>query len=242
LAESSARGRIETASQADQPQQTGRRQESLRSPTSKPGWVLIRRAVFVIFVPLTVILVLTVAAKQEAFEEAAKLKNQFRALDDDEIDFLDSINESSRAKENAVRQETAAQLEAFRKQRAAAEQTQLNGIEVEENLMGGSQRAGNLWATRKKKRRRDFETLPIGDSKVPRLSSRKEIPPPVPQSAALNPGKIASATTAIDTSLGPQQCEQEQDKGREPNLATKRHEKLDHVKLGLGGYSSDEDD
>ncbi|KAK1722566.1 N-terminal domain of NEFA-interacting nuclear protein NIP30-domain-containing protein [Colletotrichum acutatum] len=29
------------------------------------------------------------AAKQAAFEEANKIRNQFRALDDDEIDFLD---------------------------------------------------------------------------------------------------------------------------------------------------------
>ncbi|KAL0781890.1 hypothetical protein CaCOL14_003225 [Colletotrichum acutatum] len=31
------------------------------------------------------------AAKQAAFEEANKIRNQFRALDDDEIDFLDEV-------------------------------------------------------------------------------------------------------------------------------------------------------
>ncbi|KAB8339249.1 hypothetical protein FH972_022183 [Carpinus fangiana] len=61
------------------------------------------------------------AAKQEAFEEAAKLKNQFRSLDDDEVDFLDAVLESTREKEATVRKETIEQLELFRKQREEAE-------------------------------------------------------------------------------------------------------------------------
>ncbi|KAI0163510.1 N-terminal domain of NEFA-interacting nuclear protein NIP30-domain-containing protein [Pestalotiopsis sp. NC0098] len=36
------------------------------------------------------------AAKQAAFEEANKLRNQFRALDDDEVDFLDNMVEEER--------------------------------------------------------------------------------------------------------------------------------------------------
>ncbi|KAK0619983.1 NEFA-interacting nuclear protein NIP30, partial [Immersiella caudata] len=36
------------------------------------------------------------AAKQSAFEEANKIKNQFRALDDDEIDFLEGVREKKR--------------------------------------------------------------------------------------------------------------------------------------------------
>ncbi|KAH8886899.1 hypothetical protein GQ53DRAFT_693728, partial [Thozetella sp. PMI_491] len=35
-------------------------------------------------------------AKQAAFEEANKFKHQFRALDDDEIDFLDGVKASQR--------------------------------------------------------------------------------------------------------------------------------------------------
>jgi hypothetical protein len=57
-----------------------------------------------------------IAAKQEAFEESIKLKNQFRKLDDDEVDFLDSVLESTRAKEDAVKRETVEQLRLFRKQ------------------------------------------------------------------------------------------------------------------------------
>ncbi|KAL4796424.1 N-terminal domain of NEFA-interacting nuclear protein NIP30-domain-containing protein [Aspergillus venezuelensis] len=64
-------------------------------------------------------------AKQEEFEEKIKLKNQFRSLDEDEVDFLDSILESTRAQEATVKKETAEQLELFRRQREEAEKAHL---------------------------------------------------------------------------------------------------------------------
>ncbi|RSL77192.1 hypothetical protein CEP51_009281 [Fusarium floridanum] len=54
------------------------------------------------------------AAKQAAFEEQTKLRNQFRALDDDEIEFLDEIRANKRAEEERVRRETEEGLKAFR--------------------------------------------------------------------------------------------------------------------------------
>ncbi|CAK7199189.1 hypothetical protein SEUCBS139899_001862 [Sporothrix eucalyptigena] len=54
------------------------------------------------------------AAKQAAFEEQNKFKNQFRALDEDEIEFLDGIEADARAAEARVKAETAAGLDAFR--------------------------------------------------------------------------------------------------------------------------------
>ncbi|KPM39487.1 hypothetical protein AK830_g7067 [Neonectria ditissima] len=54
------------------------------------------------------------AAKQAAFEEQSKLRNQFRALDDDEIDFLDDVRAAKRAEEDRVRRETEEGLKAFR--------------------------------------------------------------------------------------------------------------------------------
>ncbi|EPE09096.1 nefa-interacting nuclear protein nip30 [Ophiostoma piceae UAMH 11346] len=56
-------------------------------------------------------------AKQAAFEEAAKLKNQFRALDEDEIEFLDSLKQSERAEAERVQREMAKGIEAFRRAR-----------------------------------------------------------------------------------------------------------------------------
>ncbi|CAH0001138.1 unnamed protein product [Clonostachys byssicola] len=54
------------------------------------------------------------AAKQAAFEEQSKLKNQFRALDDDEIEFLDEVRQKKRKEEEAVKRETEEGLKAFR--------------------------------------------------------------------------------------------------------------------------------
>ncbi|CAH0059726.1 unnamed protein product [Clonostachys solani] len=54
------------------------------------------------------------AAKQAAFEEQSRLKNQFRALDDDEIEFLDEVRQKKRKEEQAVKRETEEGLKAFR--------------------------------------------------------------------------------------------------------------------------------
>ncbi|KAF4340052.1 nefa-interacting nuclear nip30 [Fusarium beomiforme] len=54
------------------------------------------------------------AAKQAEFEEQTKLRNQFRALDDDEIEFLDEVRANKRAEEERVKQETEEGLKAFR--------------------------------------------------------------------------------------------------------------------------------
>lgn len=64
---------------------------------------------------------LFLAAKQEAFEEANRLKNQFRALDDDEIEFLDELRGREREEEARFRKETAEGLDAFRKHREEME-------------------------------------------------------------------------------------------------------------------------
>uniref|UniRef100_A0A0B7JKV6 FAM192A/Fyv6 N-terminal domain-containing protein n=1 Tax=Bionectria ochroleuca TaxID=29856 RepID=A0A0B7JKV6_BIOOC len=54
------------------------------------------------------------AAKQAAFEEQSRLKNQFRALDDDEIEFLDEVRQKKRKEEEAVKRATEEGLRAFR--------------------------------------------------------------------------------------------------------------------------------
>lgn len=54
------------------------------------------------------------AAKQAAFEEASRLRNQFRALDDDEVDFLEGVVASERREEERRRQELEDGLRGFR--------------------------------------------------------------------------------------------------------------------------------
>ncbi|KAI1302472.1 N-terminal domain of NEFA-interacting nuclear protein NIP30-domain-containing protein [Xylaria venustula] len=55
------------------------------------------------------------AAKQAAFEEQNRIRNQFRALDDDEIDFLHGVDDGKRAEEERVRRETEEGLASFRR-------------------------------------------------------------------------------------------------------------------------------
>lgn len=94
------------------------------------------------------------AAKQAAFEEASKLKNQFRALDDDEVEFLDGVRERRRAEEERVRRETEEGLRGFRelqsKVSTAAGEGEGPGGKDEGAAEGGSWSVG-----RKRKRRKD---------------------------------------------------------------------------------------
>lgn len=90
-------------------------------------------------------------AKQEAFEEKIKLKNQFRSLDEDEVDFLDSIMESTRAQEAAVKKETIEQLEVFRRQREEAEKALMEDTTAD--VVPAAE--GEDWKIPARKRRRD---------------------------------------------------------------------------------------
>ncbi|OAP54440.1 hypothetical protein AYL99_11541 [Fonsecaea erecta] len=166
------------------------------------------------------------AAKQEAFEESIRLKNQFRALDDDEVEFLDSVLESSRAKEKAVKQETAEQLELFRKQRAAAEQALTEGNETGKP---GEPTDKDSWTIKKKKRRREKESESEGDSKLRKLSAT---------AAADDDEHNAPATPAARTS--PAKSPGIDDRVEPPPNTTTRAQPA--VGLGLVAYSSDDDE
>ncbi|KAG8168079.1 hypothetical protein KVR01_003768 [Diaporthe batatas] len=89
------------------------------------------------------------AAKQAAFEEANKIKNQFRPLDDDEVEFLDGVRERKRAEEERLRQETEEGLKGFREL-----QSKISSGEAapgdEDAVAGGGWSVG-----RKRKRRKD---------------------------------------------------------------------------------------
>ncbi|KAL9716139.1 hypothetical protein Ac2012v2_000584 [Leucoagaricus gongylophorus] len=64
-------------------------------------------------------------AKQEEWEEKNKLANQFRALEEDEIQFLDSIRQRQEAEERQRKQEDGEELKQF-KQAVAARVSGLN--------------------------------------------------------------------------------------------------------------------
>lgn len=93
------------------------------------------------------------AAKQEAFEEATKLRNQFRPLDDGEVAFLESIKLKEEAKARAEREETQEQLAKFRREREEAEE-KARELEASQEASGAVEEVpAEKWIANKKRRR-----------------------------------------------------------------------------------------
>lgn len=117
------------------------------------------------------------AAKQEAFEESAKLKNQFRALNNDEVDFLDSALESTRAREEAIRKETREQLELFRRRQEQADKVGEADEDATKGSLTGVEGAQKSlendveWNVSTKKRKRVKEKEGLKGVKTRRTSS-----------------------------------------------------------------------
>lgn len=195
------------------------------------------------------------AAKEEAFQESIKLKNQFRNLDEDEVEFLDSVLESTRKKEEEVKKETSEQLDLFRRQREEKDKELLEGG-GEFDGKAGSPTAGESqspWAVnaRKRKRVKENDRAGLRGLKLRKSSStgealdgsRKETGEGrfVEQNTAS--GASSKEKVAVRVSASPP-----------PPLGTsitKVSPKQDHSSspkpsstsgLGLAGYSSDEDD
>ncbi|KAJ5281295.1 hypothetical protein N7478_006667 [Penicillium angulare] len=181
-------------------------------------------------------------AKQEQFEEKTRLKNQFRSLDEDEVEFLDSVLESTRAQEAAVKKDTADQLEAFRKHREEAEKSALGPTSSDVTPAEEEE-----WSIPARKRRREKKDLLLPGKK--RKSSTAEPSPEdtkteqsakgnTPATKADNSSKSTSSNTsdpkasdisAKTASAGPAKSEA----GEKPQPAKPA--------LGLVGYGSDSD-
>ncbi|KAL8736944.1 MAG: hypothetical protein Q9181_002170 [Wetmoreana brouardii] len=185
------------------------------------------------------------AAKQEAFEESIRLRNQFRSLDEDEVEFLDSILESTRAKEDVVKQQTTEQLRLFRRQQEEADKALVDDTATGE--VGDQPNPSTLesqWAinARKRKRAKDTDILP--GVKLRKPSSTNEKPQADP---AKTPARDSTAQ-ARDSSLPAKDTT----KGEHNSRATSVEDlpvqpspgspKAGAGGLGLAAYSSDEDE
>ena len=138
------------------------------------------------------------AAKQDAFEEANRIKNQFRALDEDEVEFLDSVLESTRAEEDRVKKETTEGLELFRKHQEEADKkarAENDGTQIQE----GSPVREDEWvaAGRKRKRTKDKEVLK--GVKVRRASSSADQVPTSSRPGSAKPDKDEAISIATST-------------------------------------------
>ncbi|KAF2652871.1 hypothetical protein K491DRAFT_662984 [Lophiostoma macrostomum CBS 122681] len=193
------------------------------------------------------------AAKQEAFEEANRLKNQFRALDDDEAEFLDSVLEETRKKEAEVKKETLQQLDAFRKYREEAERRAL----AEQNAGSPEvEDAQAQWLTggrKRKKGEKDGALLKgIKLRKASGTADKGEAKPvTMEKEEALKKTEVRpTATTSTGIGAGTSTREQSSLRFHAPKGALEKvtlagpasPKPSNTLALGLGYTSSDEDD
>ncbi|GME23075.1 NEFA-interacting nuclear protein NIP30 [Neofusicoccum parvum] len=188
--------------------------------------------------------------------QSIKLKNQFRALDEDEAEFLDSVLESTRAKEAALKQETTQQLDAFRRQQDEAERA----ARLAGNSEGDPAVEEEQWASagRKRKKGKDKETLmgikirrtsSTGEKGVSDSTSKAKANKPAP-AAEGNKTATAPETTkpapAAKVHATPASSPPKMDTGAAGSAGQKEAQaqkaKPTPAALGLSGYSSDEDD
>ncbi|KAL1902036.1 hypothetical protein Cpir12675_000142 [Ceratocystis pirilliformis] len=183
------------------------------------------------------------AAKQAAIEEQNRLSNQFRALDDDEVEFLDRVRDSKRSEDNRVREETQAELQAFRHaQQSTANESQksLDGGDVGETdwaLNRKKRKAKSILLRNVKHKTEDYSategkmTIPEGKVEAPATTTATTI---VTVTATLGTTSTTSAKRAANPTIG----KVNSDTNPQASIDTK----LPHAKpalIGLVDYGSD---
>lgn len=210
------------------------------------------------------------AAKEEAFQESIKLRNQFRNLDEDEVEFLDSVLESTRRKEEEVKKETTEQLDLFRRQQEEKDKELLEGGE-EVDGKAGSPTVGESqspWAVnaRKRKRTKENDRAGLKGLKLRKSSSTGEAPVGPRTFSSTGEAPNVSKTEAgeskfLEPKIDSPEISSTKKKGgagvsaspppRPEKIAIKVLPEQDNssspkpsgtLGLGLAGYSSDEDD
>lgn len=194
-------------------------------------------------------------AKQEAFEEANRLKNQFRALDEDEIEFLDSVLESTRAEEDRVKKETREGLELFRRQQEEADKKLLAGSGDTTTATIGEGSPGaeeEQWIAGGRKRKRVKEKEGLRGVKLRKSSSTGEQLPPSSKAIAAKATHIPvqQSEPAVISRSSEQKLENVE-KGKEQVFSNAGQSGTDvsvNIKttlaggLGLVDYGSDDDE
>ncbi|KAF2209370.1 hypothetical protein CERZMDRAFT_4148, partial [Cercospora zeae-maydis SCOH1-5] len=112
------------------------------------------------------------AAKQEAFEQSVRLSNQFQSLDEDDVAYLDSVLESTREQEAAVKRETKEQLDAFRQQQLEAERKLAKSDSSTGPGHGTNSAAHTAWTVGRKRKKNPKDAL--GGVKLRKSSSTED--------------------------------------------------------------------
>ncbi|RYP46282.1 hypothetical protein DL768_007501 [Monosporascus sp. mg162] len=179
------------------------------------------------------------AAKQAAFEEANRLRNQFRALDDDEVDFLDEVRERKREEEERARREVEERLEGFRRAQRAGERA---GTEEEGDYGGAeiSEEGGmgvEKWSMAGRKRKRDREEAKSLVKGVKRRASEGAKEKDSEKGKESSPAKEASKK--LGTEGGQMETSRTTEAGDGKTASKGASVK---PKLGLVDYGSDDED
>lgn len=210
------------------------------------------------------------AAKEEAFQESIKLKNQFRNLDEDEVEFLDSVLESTRKKEEEVKKETSEQLDLFRRQQEEKDRELLEGGEEVEAKAGSptAVESQSQWAVnaRKRKRTKENDRTGLKGFKLRKNSSTGEAPVGLGTSTSTSGNLNVSRTetgkgkfvesqgassgtpstkerAALEVSASPPPLPETRSIQGSPKQNSSSSSKPSGTQgLGLAGYSSDEED
>ncbi|KAI1655233.1 hypothetical protein F4813DRAFT_184919 [Daldinia decipiens] len=185
------------------------------------------------------------AAKQAAFEEKTRISNQFRALDDDEIDFLESMRDEQRVEEERVKRETEERLASFRQaQKATGTAASSGGAEDGDAVHEGIGDDVGTWSGGAKKRKRpDKEVKTIVKGVKRRASgSEKEVERAAAPGMRLEGPKAKTESKPIpnvraDSDPKSSRLVEEKDKTDQEKPKPKPKSKL-----GLVDYGSDEDD
>lgn len=175
-----------------------------------------------------------------------RLKNQFRALDEDEVEFLDSVLESTRAQEEAVKRDTADQLEAFRKQREEAEKVLLGAASSDVTPAPTEEED---WAISARKRRRDKgKDLFPGKKRKASVTeggdvatSKNQVAAARSTSTSMHLKDIQGPTTAENAVKDSPVTKAKASQPDEITTNTKQTDKPAPAPLGLVGYGSDSD-
>ena len=160
-------------------------------------------------------------------------------MDEDEVEFLDSVLESTRAEEDRVKKETAEGLALFRQQQEEADKKARRGSGGADIEDGSPVREEELWVAGGKKRKRTKEKEVLKGVKIRRASTADEsakITPPQPSmpddsKATHTPTTKASASTVAEKSVS--------DSNVAKGNVTKRPPIPQKSGLGLVSYGSD---
>ncbi|KAI3397970.1 hypothetical protein diail_10046 [Diaporthe ilicicola] len=178
------------------------------------------------------------AAKQAAFEEANKLKNQFRALDDDEVEFLDGVRERRRAEEERLHKETEEGLREFRElqQKASASASAGGEGAADEDAGEGGDAAGGGggWSVARKRKRKKDE--PEGVLKG--LKRRSSASAKVDDEKTDEKGKVAAVT---DEAAGEKSSTAAAKDPEDTQAPPAKSATCTPAKAGLVDYGSDDD-